>query len=176
MLNSREENRLEFIAIAKLRGKGPPKKKTEKDSRYSPDVGMSVRLICACGTSVEAKEKEVVRSIIKGYSGVVVNTVTLLALFGLAAQNGVTSSAKIYTSSKFAPATRLSCQRCSLPTLLRLNSHIALPPSTSMFTPVMNLPSSLAKNNAAFATSFGSVNLPCHSTCQSYSLRLTKST
>lgn len=36
----------------------------------------------------------------------------------------------------------------------------ALPPSTSRLTPVMNLPSSLAKKAQMFATSLGSVNRP----------------
>lgn len=33
--NEEEEDRLESLQIAKLRGKGAPKKKTQKDSRYS---------------------------------------------------------------------------------------------------------------------------------------------
>lgn len=38
--------------------------------------------------------------------------------------------------------------------------YIPFPPSTSMLLPVMNLPSSLARNKAVLATSSGSVNLP----------------
>jgi hypothetical protein len=39
-------------------------------------------------------------------------------------------------------------------------SQTPLPPSTSMLTPVINEPSSLARNNAVFATSIGSVSRP----------------
>jgi hypothetical protein len=38
--------------------------------------------------------------------------------------------------------------------------QIALPPSTSRLMPVINPPSALARYNAAFATSSGSVNRP----------------
>ena len=45
-----------------------------------------------------------------------------------------------------------------------LSFQMPLPPSTSMFVPVRNLPSSLAKNNAVLATSTGSVSLPSGTT------------
>jgi hypothetical protein len=48
--------------------------------------------------------------------------------------------------------------------------HIARPPSTSILTPVMNDPSSLAKNNAVFATSIGSVSRPSGTLATNFSL------
>lgn len=54
-----QEDRLESIAIAKLKGKGPPKKKKEKDSTSKVGNDGDVMLICACATSVQGKEEEV---------------------------------------------------------------------------------------------------------------------
>jgi small subunit ribosomal protein S33 len=36
IINEKEDDRLENITIAKMRGKGAPKKKKEKDSEFSP--------------------------------------------------------------------------------------------------------------------------------------------
>jgi hypothetical protein len=64
IVNSEEEDRFESIAIAKLRGKGPPKKKREKDCRshLAPTIGQL--LICHCGCSIEEKE-EVIQPLIE---------------------------------------------------------------------------------------------------------------
>ena len=40
VMNPEQEDRLESIAIAKLRGKGPPKKKREKDGKSDIDLGL----------------------------------------------------------------------------------------------------------------------------------------
>lgn len=55
-MDPEEDDRLESLAIAKLRGKGPPKKKTEKNSEFGLLIGMDEMLMCAIS---EQKEKEV---------------------------------------------------------------------------------------------------------------------
>jgi Mitochondrial ribosomal subunit S27 len=61
VINPKEEDRLESIAIAKLRGKGPPKKQREKDGE--PDLSTEVvgTLICNFSSSVEGEEEEEMR-------------------------------------------------------------------------------------------------------------------
>jgi Mitochondrial ribosomal subunit S27 len=61
VINPKEEDRLESIAIAKLRGKGPPKKQREKDGE--PDMSTEVvgMLTCNFASSVEGEKEEEMR-------------------------------------------------------------------------------------------------------------------
>jgi hypothetical protein len=72
--NPDEADRLESIAIAKIRGKGPPKKKREKNSKYRLRIGEIVMLMCPRAISDEAKEKEIVtQSAFARFSGVLID-------------------------------------------------------------------------------------------------------
>ncbi len=62
VINASEDDRLESIAIAKLRGKGPPKKKREKDCELRSENRIDTMLIRVCATSDEGKEKEEVNA------------------------------------------------------------------------------------------------------------------
>lgn len=62
VVNPEEEDRFESIAIAKLRGKGPPKKKREKDSEFNRRHGVDQLLIPTCACSIQAEKKEMIHS------------------------------------------------------------------------------------------------------------------
>jgi ribosomal protein S25 len=77
--NPDEVDRLESIAIAKIRGKGPPKKKREKNSKDRLRIGEIVMLMCPRAISDEAKEKEIVtRSAFARFSGVSIGQATCI--------------------------------------------------------------------------------------------------
>jgi hypothetical protein len=77
--NPDEVDRLESIAIAKIRGKGPPKKKREKNGKYRWRIGEIVMLMCPRANSDEAKEKEIVtRSACARFSGVFIDQATCI--------------------------------------------------------------------------------------------------
>jgi hypothetical protein len=91
LVNPKEDDRLESIGIAKLRGKGPPKKKKEKDSEFSSRKDVDTMLIYA--TSDQGEEKEIVTLSVTGkFIRAAVNHVAFLALVGTV-QNGIISSA-----------------------------------------------------------------------------------
>ena len=51
IINPEQEERVENIAVAKLKGKGPPKKKKEKTGEFDAGHAANVVLICACAIS-----------------------------------------------------------------------------------------------------------------------------
>ena len=167
--NEEEEDRLEGLQIAKLRGKGAPKKKRTADGRcHGHDSGWYIVLIQHLHSEQEGQEEKEVALFrtfatlqrLSGISGVFVSY-----FYGvLAFVNDHNGSSILYTQ---ADSQEIHVHSPTWPfhapastKFLPAIPYTPLPPSTSMLTPVMNLPSSLHKNRAALATSVGSVNLP----------------
>jgi hypothetical protein len=111
--NPNEEDRLESIAIAKLRGKGPPKKKREKNSEYDLRNGEVVMLMCA-RISDEAKEKEIVtHSAIARISGVFIDKQSAWwAFLTGTAQNGIVFQYHEIFYSAFDPCNPIFFVNC----------------------------------------------------------------
>jgi hypothetical protein len=160
--NPDEEYRFEGITLAKLRGKGAPKKKREKDGESGTTNEAFETLKSGCAYSGEDQKKEIICTsvLILAYS--IVLRIIASKAFGIILNNWH------HSYFQHVPVSLL-CMKMSKDSSELFHPYnisglsmfqTPLPPSTSILTPVMNFPSSLAKNRAAFATSIGSVNRP----------------